>query len=48
MIYPKDYEHAKTPLNLIPEVIIKQHDLLKIAVIDRVYFEIRKGTPGLK
>ena len=45
---PNDYEHAKVPLNVVPEEIIKQHDLSKIAVNDRVYFEIRKGMSDLK
>ena len=44
----KDYEHAQMPLNLIPEEIVKQYNLNKLAVNGKVCFEVRKGMPGLK
>ena len=44
----KDYEYAQMHLSLILEEIIKKHQLRKTAVNDRVYFEVRKGMPGLK
>ena len=43
-----DYEHAQLPLPLIPPEIVKQYNLIDIAVNGRVYFEVRKGMPGLK
>ena len=48
IINPTEYEYAQIPLHLVPEEIIKQYDLLRLANNDRVYFEIRKGMPGLK
>ena len=42
------YEYGHLPLELIPEEIIQQYNLNKIAVNGKVYFEIQKGMPGLK
>ena len=44
----KDYEYAQIHLSLTPEETMQQHELRKIAANDRVYFEVRKGMPGLK
>lgn len=44
----EEYEYAHIPLNVIPEEIIKQYNLLKIEVNDKLYFEVRRGMLGLK
>lgn len=44
----KDFEYGHLPLNLLPDEIIQQYNLLDIAQNDKVYFEIRKRIPGLK
>ena len=36
------------PLALIPEEIVEQYQLQKLAVNGKVYFEVKKGMPGLK
>jgi len=42
------YEYGFLPLDLIPDEIIQQYNLLKIASNGKVYFEIQKRMPGLK
>ena len=44
----KIYEYWHLMLELIPDEIIKQYNLLRIAVNSKVYFRIRKRIPGLK
>ena len=43
-----DYEYTQLLLDLIPEKIMKQYELRKTAVNNKVYFEIQKGIPELK
>ena len=42
------YEYMKICLSIIPEEIITQYNLRKLATDGWVYMEIRKGMPGLK
>ena len=44
----EEYEYVRMSLDIIPEEIITQHELRKIAVNGWVYMEIRKGMPGFK
>ena len=43
-----DYKYGFLLLELVPDEIVQQYNLLKIACNGRVYFEIDKGMPGLK
>ena len=43
-----EYKYVRMSLDIIPEEIITQYKLRKIAVNGWVYMEIRKGMPGLK
>jgi len=43
-----DYEYEFLLLELVPDEIVQQYNLLKISCNGRVYFEIRKDMPGLK
>ena len=43
-----DYEYEFLLLELVLDEIVQQYNLLKISCNGRVYFEIRKGMPGLK
>lgn len=45
---PQDYEQAQLAIDLIPDEIIDQCQLRKIAVNNRICFEMRKGMPRLK
>ena len=40
------HENGFMPLDLIPEEIIEQCDLLKIACNGKAHFEVRKSMPG--
>ena len=42
------YEYMKISLEILPEEIIAQYNLLQLASNRWVYLEIRKGMPGLK
>jgi hypothetical protein len=42
------FEYMRLPLEIIPDEVILQYDLRKLAVAGWVYLEIRKGMPGLK
>ena len=44
----KDFEYGHMALETIPDEIIKQHNLLKMCVNRKAFFEIQKGMPGLK
>ena len=44
----EEYKYVRMSLDIIPEEIITQYELRKIAVNGWVYIEIRKGMPGLK
>ena len=44
----QNYEYGHLPLELIPDEIVKQYDLARLAVNGKVHFEIQKGMPGLK
>ena len=44
----EEYEYIHMSLDIIPEEIVTQYELQKIAVNGWVYMEIRKGVPGLK
>ena len=44
----EEYNYAHMSLDIIPEEIITQYELRKIAVNGWVYIEICKGMPGLK
>ena len=43
-----EYEYGFLPLDLIPDEIVQQYNLLKIVSNGKVYFKIHKGMPGLK
>ena len=43
-----DFEYAQILLALILQEIIDQYNLSSLAVNGRVYYEVRKGMPGLK
>ena len=45
---PSDYEHAQLSMDLMPQEIIDQCHLMKLAVNNKVYFVTQKGMPGLK
>ena len=42
------YEYMRIPMDLIPDEVIKQYNLHKLAVNGWVYKEMFKGMPGLK
>ena len=44
----EEYKYLRMSLDIIPEEIITQYKLRKIAVNGWVYIETRKGMPGLK
>ena len=44
----EEYEYVRMSLDIIPEEILTQYEIRKIAVNGWVYLEICKGVPGLK
>jgi hypothetical protein len=44
----KSYEYIRLLIDIIPEEIIRQYNLRKLAKDGWVYMEVRKGMPGLK
>ena len=42
------YEYMRISMDLIPDEVINQYNLHKLAVDGWAYMEIRKGMPGLK
>ena len=42
------YEYMRISMDLIPDEVIKQYNLHKLAVDGWAYMEIHKGMPGLK
>ena len=43
-----EYKYSFLPLEIIPDKIVQQYNLLKIASNRKVYFKIHKGMLGLK
>ena len=42
------FEYLRVPIELIPEEIVNQYNLLPLVHDGYVYIEVRKGMPGLK
>ena len=44
----ENFEYMHLPLELVIDEIVQQYNLKQILVNGKVYFQIRKGIPGLK